>query len=110
MTPLPKSAEGCRGFPPARGRNTGPRAVLAYRLPLPTHTAVARTPETCMSTSKSALLSILVACWIVGLINQFHAWDTTLLYLILSLVIVAGAVARRQYQMQYAKNRISRRR
>lgn len=63
-----------------------------------------------MSTSKTALLSILVACWIVGLVNQFHAWDSTLRYLILSLLIVAVVAARRQYQLQYAKNRNSRRR
>ena len=60
-----------------------------------------------MSTSKTALLSILLACWIVGLVNQFHAWDSTLRYLILSLLIVAVIAVRRQYQMQYAKNRIS---
>jgi hypothetical protein len=62
-----------------------------------------------MSTSKTALLSILVACWIVGLVNQFHAWDSTLRYLILSLLIVAVVAAKRQYELQYAKNRRSRR-
>jgi len=63
-----------------------------------------------MSMSKTALLSILVACWIVGLVSQFHAWDTTLRYLVLSLLIVAIIAAKRQYSLQYAKNRISRRR
>jgi hypothetical protein len=62
-----------------------------------------------MSNSKTALLSILVACWIVGLVNQFHAWDSTLRYLILSLLIVTVVAAKRQYELQYAKNRSSRR-
>jgi len=63
-----------------------------------------------MSISKTALLSILVACWIVGLLNQFHSWDTILRYLVLSMLIVAIMAAKRQYSMQYAKNRNSRRR
>ena len=63
-----------------------------------------------MSMSKTALLSILVACWIVGLLNQFHDWSTTLSYLVLSLLIVAIVAARRHYQLAYAKNRTSRRR
>jgi hypothetical protein len=63
-----------------------------------------------MSMSKTALLSLLVACWIVGLVNQFHAWDLTLRYLVLSLLLVAIVAAKRHYSLQYAKNRISRRR
>jgi hypothetical protein len=62
-----------------------------------------------MSISKTAFLSILVACWIVGLFNQIHAWDTTVLYLVLSMLIVAIVAAKRQYQLAYAKNRTSRR-
>jgi hypothetical protein len=58
-----------------------------------------------MSTSKTALLSILVACWFAGLFNQLHAWETTLVYLILSMLIVAVVAAKRQYQMAYARNR-----
>jgi hypothetical protein len=58
-----------------------------------------------MSMSKTALLSILVACWIVGLLNQFHDWSTTVAYLVLSLLLVAIVAAKRQYQMAYAKNR-----
>jgi hypothetical protein len=61
-----------------------------------------------MSTSKTALLSLLVACWIAGLLSQFHAWDSTLRYLILSMMIVAIVAAKRQYQMAYAKNRTRR--
>jgi prolipoprotein diacylglyceryltransferase len=56
-----------------------------------------------MSMSKTALLSILVACWIVGLLTQFHDWSTTLSYLVLSLLLVAVVAARRQYQLAYAK-------
>ena len=63
-----------------------------------------------MSTSKTAFMSILVACWIAGLFNQFHAWHTTLLYLVLSMLIVAAVAAKRQYALQYARNRNSRRR
>jgi prolipoprotein diacylglyceryltransferase len=63
-----------------------------------------------MSISKTALLSILVACWIFGLLTQFHDWSTTLSYLVLSLLIVAIVAARRQYQLAYAKNRSPRRR
>lgn len=62
-----------------------------------------------MSTARTAVLSILVACWIVGLFNQFHAWNTTAAYLIISMLIVAVVVARRQYAPQYAKNRRSQR-
>ena len=61
-----------------------------------------------MSVCKTALLSILAACWIVGLLNQFHSWDTVLRYLVLSMLIVAIVAAKRQYSLQYAKNRISR--
>jgi len=63
-----------------------------------------------MSMSKTALLSILVACWIVGLLAQFHDWSTTLSYLVLSLLLVAIVAAKRQYQLAYAKKRTSRRR
>ncbi len=62
-----------------------------------------------MTTSKTALLSILIACWIVGLVNQFHAWDATLRYLILSLLLVAVIALRGEYTRQFAKNKIRRR-
>jgi hypothetical protein len=61
-----------------------------------------------MTSSKTALLSILIACWIVGLLNQFHAWDSTARYLVLSLLIVAIVAAKGEYTRQYAKNRIRR--
>jgi hypothetical protein len=63
-----------------------------------------------MSTSKTALLSILVACWLAGLLSQLPAWDLTLRYLIISLLIAAVAVARRQYQTAYARARKPRNR
>jgi hypothetical protein len=63
-----------------------------------------------MSLPKTALLSILVACWIVGLFNQFHEWGAVARYLVLSLLIVAIVAAKRQYQMAYAKSRTDRRR
>ena len=58
-----------------------------------------------MSLSKTSLLSLLVACWIAGLISQFHDWDSTVRYLVLSLLIVAIVAAKRQYQLAYAKTR-----
>lgn len=63
-----------------------------------------------MTTSKTALLSLLIACWIVGLLNQFHAWDSVVRYLILSLLIVAAVALKDEYSRQFAKNRIRRRR
>ena len=63
-----------------------------------------------MSLPKTALLSILVACWIVGLLNQFHDLSAAIRYLVLSLLIVALVAAKRQYQMAYAKSRTDRRR
>ncbi len=63
-----------------------------------------------MTTTKTALLSILIACWIVGLLNQFHAWGSALRYLILSLLIVAGVALKGGYSRQVAKSRVSKRR
>lgn len=65
--------------------------------------------ETRMTTSKTALLAILIACWIVGLLNQFHDWDATLKYLILSLLIVAAVALKGGYTRQVVKSRIPRR-
>jgi VIT1/CCC1 family predicted Fe2+/Mn2+ transporter len=62
-----------------------------------------------MTTTKTALLSILIACWIVGLLNQFHAWDSVLRYLILSLLIAAVVGLKAEYSKQFAKSRISKR-
>jgi hypothetical protein len=62
-----------------------------------------------MSTSKTALLSILIACWIVGLLNQFEAWDSVLKYLILSVLLVTAAALRWEYSRQFSKNKVSSR-
>jgi hypothetical protein len=61
-----------------------------------------------MSLSKTALLSILVALWIVGLLNQFHDLSTTLAYLALSSLLVAIVTVGRR-QPAYARNRAKRR-
>ena len=61
-----------------------------------------------MSLSKTALLSILVACWIVGLLSQFHDWSTTFAYLALSSLLVAIVMVGRR-QPAYARNRTQRR-
>lgn len=63
-----------------------------------------------MSLAKTALVSLLAACWIAGLVNQFHDWRSTLRYLVLSLLIVAVVSATRHYRLAFAKNRTSRRR
>lgn len=59
-----------------------------------------------MSISKTALLSILIACWIVGLLNQFQAWDSVVRYLILSVLLVTGAVLKWEYSRQFAKSKL----
>jgi hypothetical protein len=63
-----------------------------------------------MTTTKTALLSVLIATWIVGLISQFHAWDATLRYLVLSLLMVVAFALKNQYTRQTAKSRVSNRR
>lgn len=63
-----------------------------------------------MSTAKTAFLSLLIACWIAGLVNQFHSLNSTLLYLVLSLLIVAAVATTRRYSLQYAKKRVPPRR
>ncbi len=59
-----------------------------------------------MSISKTALLSILIACWIVGLLNQFQAWDSVVRYLILSVLLVTGAVLKWEYSRQPSKSKL----
>jgi hypothetical protein len=63
-----------------------------------------------MSISKTALLSILIACWIVGLLNQFQDWDTAVKYLLLSGLMVTAAALRWQYSRQLSKAKIPPRR
>ena len=61
-----------------------------------------------MSTFKTALLSLLIACWLAGLLSQFHNLSAALFYLLLSMLIVVGIAAKRRAQMRYAKNPPSR--
>ncbi len=61
-----------------------------------------------MSTPKTALLSILIACWIAGLLNQFQAWDSVVRYLILSVLLVAAAALKWEYARQFAKSKAPR--
>ncbi len=44
-----------------------------------------------MSLSKTALLSILVACWIAGLLAQLDSWERVRNYFFFSLVVVVIA-------------------
>lgn len=39
--------------------------------------------------AKEALWSVLVAAWIVGLVNQFGSWSMTTFYIAISLVMIA---------------------
>jgi hypothetical protein len=69
-----------------------------------------RLTENAMSTSKTALLSILIACWIVGLLNQFQAWESVLKYLILSILLVTVAALKWEYSRQLSKSKVRKRR
>jgi hypothetical protein len=42
-----------------------------------------------MSLAKEAVLAVLAAAWIVGLIHQFGSWSMTIAYVAISLVMVA---------------------
>ena len=42
-----------------------------------------------MNLAKQALLAILTAAWIVGLVNQFGSWAMTAVYIAISLLMVA---------------------
>jgi hypothetical protein len=63
-----------------------------------------------MSISKTAVFSLLAAGWLVGLVNQLHAWNATVFYLALSMLIVAVLAPKRTYRMVYVKSRNSRQR
>ena len=47
------------------------------------------------NSAKEALRAVLIAAWIVGLAHQFELWSTTILYLAISLVMVALTFADR---------------
>jgi hypothetical protein len=42
-----------------------------------------------MSLVKEALLALLAATWIVGLVNQFGSWTMTTFYIAISLAMIA---------------------
>ena len=42
-----------------------------------------------MNLAKQALLAVLTAAWIVGLVHQFESWSMVAVYIAISLVIVA---------------------
>jgi hypothetical protein len=45
--------------------------------------------------TKEALLAVLVAAWIVGLIHQFGSWSMTAIYVAISLAMVVVMVGDR---------------
>jgi hypothetical protein len=62
-----------------------------------------------MTTTKTALMSILIACWITGLLSQFPATDSILRYLILSVLLVTLAALKWEYSRP-KKSKVSKRR
>jgi hypothetical protein len=62
-----------------------------------------------MTKTKTALLSILIACWITGLLSQFPEADSILRYLIISVLLVTLAVLKWDYSRETSKNKIRRR-
>jgi hypothetical protein len=46
-------------------------------------------------TKKEALWAVLIAAWIVGLVNQFGSWSMTAFYIAISFVMVAVTFADR---------------
>ena len=42
-----------------------------------------------MNLAKQALLAVLTAAWIVGLVHQFESWSMAAVYIAISLVMVA---------------------
>lgn len=55
---------------------------------------------------REAFWAVLVAAWIVGLVNQFGSWPMTAFYIVISLVMVAVAFAdRRMFNFAARQNR-----
>lgn len=42
-----------------------------------------------MNLAKDALWAVLAATWIVGLVHQFGSWQMTIVYVAISLMMVA---------------------
>ena len=63
-------------------------AIEAAKLGAPS--VAASCPGTvAMNLAKEALLAVLIAAWIVGLVHQFGSWSMTAVYVAISLVMVA---------------------
>lgn len=61
-----------------------------------------------MKLVKEALLAVLVATWIVGLVDQFGSWTMTAFYIAISLVIIAVTLGNR-IMLRFAPRRDRRR-
>ncbi len=61
-----------------------------------------------MNLVKQALLAVLTAAWIVGLVHQFKSWSMAAIYIAISLVMVAVMFGG-QLVLKFAPRRDSRR-
>ena len=61
-----------------------------------------------MSFAKEALLAVVGAAWIVGLVHQFGSWSLTAFYLGISLLMVAVRFSDHR-GLKFALRRIRRR-
>ena len=59
--------------------------------------------------ARQALVAVLAAAWVVGLIHQFNSWTMTLAYVGISLAMLAVTFGDRRV-LKYATRRINRRR
>lgn len=61
------------------------------------------------SIARQALVAVLAAAWVVGLVHQFSSWKMTAAYLGISLAMAAMMLTDHRV-VQYATRRINRRR
>jgi ABC-type iron transport system FetAB permease component len=59
--------------------------------------------------ARQALVAVLAAAWVVGLIHQFNSWTMTVAYVGISLAMAAVMFGDRRV-LKYATRRINRRR
>jgi ABC-type iron transport system FetAB permease component len=59
--------------------------------------------------ARQALLAVLAAAWVVGLIHQLNSWTMTVAYVGISLAMAAVMLADRRV-LKYATRRINKRR
>jgi len=59
--------------------------------------------------ARQALVAVLAAAWVVGLIHQLNSWTMTIAYVGISLAMAAVMLADRRV-LKYATRRINRRR